>query len=168
MTRIPTSMTAPEVARLIELARDQVVLEVGSWLGHSTVAMAQVARMVHAVDWHRGDPDAGPERTAHEFLANLRAFDVEDRVIVHIGRAEAFLPLLRSDRFTVGFHDAYHGRDEVLGDAELMARVVTGPIAFHDYGDPRFGVTEAVAELERHGWTITDRVDSLVVLRQPR
>lgn len=157
-------MTPDEVKRLVELAEGNEVLEVGSWLGHSTVAMAQVATRVYAVDWHRGDPDAGPERTAHEFLANLRDHRVEDRVVPIVGRAEDVLPVLVDRIAYLGFHDAYHGARDVERDALLMARLCYGLIAFHDYGDGRFGVTEAVDRLvAEYGWAIRDRVGSLVV-----
>lgn len=166
---IPTSMRDDEVERLQALATGAVVLEVGSWLGHSTVAMAGTAEVVYAVDWHRGDPQAGPERTALEFLSNLRAYGVEDRVVPIVGRAEVVLPHLLPGLAQLGFHDAYHGAAEVRRDLRLMAPLVDGLIAVHDYGDERFGVTEAVDRLiADDGWEQYDLTWSLIVLRAPR
>lgn len=148
--RIPTSMSDEEVARLVELASGKVVLEVGSYLGHSTVAMAQVAERVHAVDWHRGDEHAGTEETVHPFLDNLEAHGVRDRVIAHVGRSEVILPMFRAGYFDMAFIDALHTTEAVVGDIDRVMPLVHvhGVVAFHDYGDERFGVTEAVDGLD--------------------
>ena len=144
MISIPTSMSAAEVARLAELATGRRVLEVGSWLGHSTVAMARTAAVVHAVDWHRGDPQAGWDETLHGFYDNLTLHDVRDSVVLHVGRAETVLPLFRTRSFSFAFHDAYHETEAVAADLHEIGRLVErgGLIAVHDYG--LFGVREAV------------------------
>lgn len=148
--RIPTSISDDEVARLVELAAGKVVLEIGSYLGHSTVAMAHVAERVYAVDWHRGDAHAGSEETMHPFLDNLEANGVRDKVIAHIGRSEDILPLFRAGSFDMAFIDAYHTTEAVLRDIDMVMPLVHvhGIVAFHDYGDERFGVTEAVDGLD--------------------
>jgi hypothetical protein len=163
---VATSMSAREIERLCELAADQVVLEVGSWLGRSTIEMAQVAELVYAVDWHRGDPHAGWDRTVHPFFDNLARYGVEDKVIALVGKSGVVLPALAWDSAMFGFHDAYHGRSEVYTDALLMARVVDGLISFHDYKDERFGVTSAVGDLVADGWSVYDETESLVTLRK--
>lgn len=144
MIRIPSSMSAVEVARLVELAEGRTVLEVGTYLGHSAVAMASGATIVHTVDWHRGDAHAGDEETVHQYLGNLATWDVRDRVVAHIGRIEDVLPVLRPGSFDFAFHDAYHATDAVLRDIGLIWPLMApgSLVAFHDYG--LFGVREAV------------------------
>lgn len=141
---IPTSMTPTEVARLVELARDRDVIELGTYLGHSAVAMAGVARIVHTVDWHRGDPHAGDEDTATAYLDNLTRYGVRDRVVAHVGRFADVLPLLRPGSFDLAFHDAYHETEAVRADIALLLPLLRpgGVLAFHDYG--LFGVAAAV------------------------
>lgn len=155
-------MTDAEVARLTELAAGRTVLEVGSYLGHSTVAMARTASVVHAVDWFRGDPHAGDEETVHPFLDNLVAHGVRDTVVTHVGRSEDVLPLFREGAFDFGFHDAYHTTEAVERDAVAMLRVLApgSLLAFHDYG--LFGVKEAVDALG----DIVELTDTLVVIRR--
>lgn len=137
-------MSPAELARLAELADKRTVLEVGSWLGASTVAMAATARIVHAVDWHRGDPHAGDDETVHQFLDNLASHGVRDRVVAHIGRTEDVLPILRPRSFDFAFHDAFHETDAVLADLAAMWPLMApgSQIAVHDYG--LFGVKDAV------------------------
>jgi predicted O-methyltransferase YrrM len=144
---IPTSISPAEAARLIELARDARVLEIGSWWGFSTVAMAQVARHVVAVDHHRGDDHAGHDESLRPLVANLERFDVRDSVTVMIGRSASVLPRLERSQYDLAFIDAYHTTEAVLEDARLVMPLVRkgGKIAFHDYG--RFGVKEAVDDL---------------------
>jgi predicted O-methyltransferase YrrM len=154
-------MSDVEVARLVELAAGRTVLEVGTYLGHSAVAMAHVAKVVHTVDWHRGDPHAGDEETAHTFLDNLVAHGVRDSVIPHIGRSEDVLPLFREGSFDFAFHDAYHTTEAVWADAILMAgRLAPGSLlAFHDYG--LFGVKAAVDRLG----PLVELTETLAVVR---
>jgi predicted O-methyltransferase YrrM len=156
-------MSEAEVNRLVELATGMVVLEIGSYLGHSTVSMAKVAAVVHAVDWHRGDPHAGTEETVHPFLDNLAAHGVRDQVVTHVGRTEDVLPFLRPRIFDLVFHDAYHTTEAVTDDIALFWPLVKsgGVVAFHDYG--LFGVKEAV---DRLGLLI-EHTETLAAVRKP-
>lgn len=167
-TPIPTHLSPEETAALVDLARGKLVLEVGSWLGHSTVAMARVAERVWAVDWHRSDPHlewatGGRFDSAHQFLDNLDRAGVRDRVVAVIGRSEEVLPRLVGGRdaeipFDLVFLDGYHSVEQTEMDAR-NALSVLGPvpgrdqvIAAHDYG--LFGVTEG---LHRAGLGAPDR-----------
>lgn len=144
---IPTSVSRSEAERLCELAEGKVVLEVGSWWGFSTVAMALVAKRVHAVDWHQGDDHAGNDESLAPLMANLDRYGVRDRVVVHVGRSEDVLPLFPTGHFDLAFIDAFHTTEAVRADIHLVLPLVGvhGYIAFHDYG--LFGVKEAVDEL---------------------
>lgn len=159
---IPSSVTREEALRLTELSRDSVVLEVGSWWGFSTVAMALVAKRIHAVDWHLGDEHAGHDESLGPLVANLDRHGVRDRVIVHVGDAADVLPAFRPGMFAGAFIDAFHETEAVRRDIQLVLPLVhdRGWIAFHDYG--LFGVKEAVDEL---GWDI-ELTDTLAVVRK--
>ena len=148
VTRIPTSMSETEVARLVELAHERIVLECGTYLGHSAVAMARTAKIVHTVDWHRGDPHAGDEDTLHPYLWNLEYGGVRDAIVPHVGRFEIVLPALREGYFTFAFLDGYHTTEATGRDLDLVKPLLVpgSLIAVHDYGDERFGVAAAVDE----------------------
>ena len=141
---ITSAVTDAEATRLADLARGRTVLEVGSWYGFSTVVMARVARVVHAVDWHRGDEHAGVRETLGAFWANLERYAVRDRVVIHVGLAEVVLPVLRARSFDFAFLDGFHETEAVDRDARLILPLLRpgGMLAFHDYG--RFGVRPAV------------------------
>lgn len=160
---IPSSVSAVEAERLMELANGRRVLEVGSWRGFSTVAMAMVALRVHAVDWHLGDEHAGHDESLGPLMENLDRFRVRSKVVVHVGDAAHVLPLMPPGHFDLAFIDAFHETDAVRRDAELVLPLVHagGRIAFHDYG--RFGVKEAVDEL---GLAWIDLTETLAVLEK--
>lgn len=158
-------MKPAEVARLAELATGRTVLEVGSWLGASTVAMARTALMVHSIDWHRGDPHAGDDETMHPFLDNLAASGFRDKVVAHIGRSEDVLPILREGVFDFAFHDAYHTAEAVTADVGRIVPLLKpgSLLAFHDYG--LFGVQEAVDRLTFG--KLVELTETLAVVRVP-
>lgn len=164
LPEIESSVTPEEMWRLRSLAEGAIVLEVGSWRGFSTVAMAQVATIVHAVDWHLGDDHAGHDESLGPLIDNLDRYRVRDRVVVHVGDAAVVLPLFQPGHFDVAFVDAFHQTEAVRRDADLVLPLVRpgGHIAFHDYG--LFGVKEAVDALEDLEWL--ELVGTLAVLRK--
>jgi methyltransferase family protein len=164
---IVTALTENEKNCLAELARGAVVLEVGSQQGASTVAMAREAKVVHAVDWHRGDPEAGEGDTLLSYWRNLHAYGVRDRVVTHIGDSALVLPSLRLGAFSGVFLDGCHEEEAVRRDLALAEPLVQqgGWFAFHDYG--RFGVTPVVDEFVENGDLSMRVVDSIAVV-EPR
>jgi hypothetical protein len=161
---IETALTENEKSCLAELARDAVVLEVGSQQGASTVAMAREAKVVHAVDWHRGDPDAGEGETLLPYWRNLHYYGVRDRVVTHIGDSALVLPTLRPGAFNGVFLDGCHEEEAVRRDLALAQPLVEpdGWFAFHDYG--RFGVTPVVDEFVESSGSTMRLADSIAVV----
>jgi predicted O-methyltransferase YrrM len=93
--KIPGYMLWEELAWLAELAKGKEVVEIGSWLGRSTKAIAATASKVYAVDSWRGTPNdltgdqvkGGLEAYA-EFCSNLaREINVGKVVAVPIDHA---------------------------------------------------------------------------------
>lgn len=160
-------LTEAEAKALADLATNKVVLEVGSWLGRSTIAMARTAKIVIAVDHHRGskehqeiagqgaeapglrDPLTGEDSTLRRFLANLEAAGVREKVMPVVAPFEPIAPYLYG--YELVFIDAQHDHNSVINDARQANCVRWGPmptIVFHDYGTWP-GVVSAVAVLQR-------------------
>ena len=68
---VDSTISEAEGRALAELARDRIVLELGAWLGRSTVCMGQTAAQLVSVDWHRGDEHAGNRSTLPGFVQSL-------------------------------------------------------------------------------------------------
>src|SRR4051794_29946213 len=153
---IPSAVSADECRKLAELAAGKVVLEVGSYFGRSTVAIASTASAVHSIDLHPPDDlGLGLSSTAAALVENLERYDLRHKVVLHIGFSQLILPALRRESFDLVFLDAQHEPDPVREDLQAILPLVRpeGMLAFHDYGVPgvqhhgrwdTFGVTEAV------------------------
>lgn len=159
---IRSAVTPAESAVLARLAAGKRVLEIGSQYGYSTVLMAQTAKLVHAVDWHRGDKIVGHRPSLPVMWQNLARYRVMDKVIIHVGRSDTVLPLFRPRSFGFAFHDSYHSVDNVRADVEMILPLLEkgALLAFHDYG--KFGVTEAVDGL---GFERVSLTGTLVVVK---
>lgn len=163
---IASAVSDEEADRLTELALGMVVLEVGADFGFSTIVLARVAQQLHSVDWFRGDPHAGHKDTFVEFWQNLQRHGVREKVIVHIGDAAVVVPQLPDALFDMAFIDAFHEEDAVYADAmrvlpKMKPRAV---IAFHDWGVPHFGVTQAVERFCSEMDATMDSVRTLAVV----
>lgn len=133
---IPGWLTGAEGEALAALAAGRIVLEVGSYLGRSTAAMAASAALVVSIDRHTGDEGTGPADTWAGFRANLAALGLDGRVVAH--RAEAGDVPLTEGLYDLAFIDASHDEASVRRDAGLARRAVRpgGVIAFHDWDYP--------------------------------
>ena len=169
---IPGWLEEPEGRLLARLARDRRVLELGSYLGLSTVWMARVAASVVAVDTFDGRATGLPlEDTYEAFCANLRRHGVADRVRAIRSETREALPALASEgmAFDVIFIDAAHDAASVAADFAEARRLLRpgGMVAFHDYGAAKeLGVKEVVDRLLADGWQAADRVGSVIVLKE--
>lgn len=123
---ISTSLTGPESERLLELAKDKLVLEVGSYHGYSTVLMATVARHVISIDPFDGFPEI--ENTLH-----ISGSGMQDRITLIAGRSQDILPLLRYG-FDLVFIDGDHRMPAVMLDLVYARTLLTpnGTLAVHD------------------------------------
>jgi hypothetical protein len=126
-------------------APDNAIVEIGSYQGRSTVALASVVRLlaplvrVHAIDPHEGEvgaTDSGVDQTPAtltSFRENLARAGVAEQVVVHQLRSyetdwEIPISLLLVD----GLHDYENcARDFHHFQPHLVPGAL---VAFHDYG----------------------------------
>ena len=158
--------------------RPESVVEVGSWVGDSAIAMmeADEALNVTCVDTFKGtDTDqcgdiarglskiTGKDIVYETFLENIEPY--QDRVLVVRRDSLTASDRFHADTFDMAYLDAGHTYKEVKADIEAWFPLVEkhGIIAGHDYDDPQFpGVKEAVDEFfgadivnsENHVWWV--------------
>ena len=167
-----------EAHALWNLARGKRVLEIGSYCGASTIAMAQSAREVHAVDPHDGRATPRPKNTFHEMRDNLARYGVSEKVTILRGTTSAMLATGPLDlEVDLVFIDGAHDVESVRSDIEYARRILApgGLIAFHDYRqfpgqydggwDP--GVTEAIDEFLAGGGKLVSTHDTVAVVQPP-
>jgi SAM-dependent methyltransferase len=155
-----------EGRELARLAEGKSVLEIGSFCGRSTICLAQTAKAVAAVDTFDGRGTLTPGDTYELFRTNLGRYGVAAKVQSYRGESAETLPLL-PPVYDLVFVDGSHDRESVSRDAALARGVLKpgGLLAFHDYGDRDFGVTEAVDELLRGGAELLNVAGTVAVVR---
>ena len=130
-------LTESEGNALAALAAGRTVLEIGSWKGRSTAAIARTASRVLCLDTFRGDVMTGRQDTLRAFLANMEAAGCRDKVDLMIGRVQDVGHLLAAGSFGLVFIDDDHG--ESTDTSTAVAREVVrhdGVVAWHDSGMP--------------------------------
>lgn len=149
---ISTSVTAAETAELQRLALGGRVLEIGSAYGYSTVALAQVAERVVAVDPHTW------LNSLPALRANLAAYGVTERVEVRVGSVEHLFTGLEGPVFDGAFIDGDHSGQAVERDIRLAVALVKpgGWIACHDHGETTCPDVGPVCDRLIPGGKITD------------
>jgi SAM-dependent methyltransferase len=159
-------MSWEELAWLAENAKGKDVVEVGSWLGRSTKAIASSAKVVYAVDHWKGtlnDPTLEEAKTIDpwaEFNHNLGP-EINSRKVIPIARGHeevgptmTYYDGLTLDTCPVGpvdmvFIDGDHEYEAVKRDI-LNAKAMLKPgglLCGHDFSDAHPGVMKAVREL---------------------
>lgn len=160
---IPTALTAGETRLLQGMAAGRIVVEGGSLLGYSTVAMAQVARQVIAVDPHDGYPHFAPRPTLKAFTENIRRHQVAERVRPIVGIVAQAFPKLTADACFLDLTAAFGVTFEAIEHAFQVAPIV----AVHDYGRGGCaGATDAVDYFVRTRGLVVHRRDTLVILER--
>jgi predicted O-methyltransferase YrrM len=135
--------------------RQRAIVEIGSFYGRSTIALARGARsgkspMVHTIDLHHGLAGIHVGSTLAPFLKNLRSRRMRRKVEVHVSASIDFARTWRGKRVGLLFIDASHDVDSVRSDFEAWFPHMAsdGYIAFHDVTQP--GPNTVVRELLRH------------------
>jgi predicted O-methyltransferase YrrM len=165
---IPTAMAMTELNKLAELAVGKTVLEIGSRFGASTIGMAGMgAKIVYALDWHRGDrwhgERDGKTSSLEIFWRYVGNYGQRDRIVPLVGRSDQVLPILPAQYFDLILVDGDHSYEGVKFDLQHALRVLKpgGVIAVHDWerektlephaypegSDLELGVTKAAREL---------------------
>jgi predicted O-methyltransferase YrrM len=140
------------------------VIEIGSWQGRSTIALAQGCQdsdngVVHAIDTFRGNPGnesmyvvGAGDRSDLEpnFHRNIAAAGLTDRVAVHsMTSEEAVAPVAAAVHgVRMIYIDGEHSYDAVKGEIERYAFLLSpgGLLTFDDYSTRYPGVAEAIHE----------------------
>ena len=158
-------MSENELRWLAHNAKEaEVIIEVGSWKGRSTKALAKATKgVVYAVDNWRGNSgddatgvesrERGVDALKHEFRENLKEEILSGKVvIVDVDHAEA-IPVLKSLMMDgpgadLVFIDGDHTKASVKRDIENFLPLVRpgGKISGHDFNGIEIGVQEAVKE----------------------
>ena len=146
---IPTAITRRESNLIAELTAGKHVLEIGSYLGYSTVWMALNGAWVTAVDPHEWMD------TRLAFEENLTRYGVADRINAVFRPSQAVPTELDGFTWEAAFIDGDHSYENALFDLRLARNVVRpgGWILAHDYTFPGYngdgwpGVIQAVDEV---------------------
>ncbi len=148
MNVIPTAITREERTKLVQLARNRVVMEIGALFGYSTIAMAEVASRVISIDPHEGYPTNNPRPTIAPFLANLRDCGVRDNVTVILEPWDKVCGLFRGKSADLVFIDMTgEYRDTLQALYNVQDNLEWGAIAVHDMGNPDWpGAEQAVQD----------------------
>lgn len=139
-------LTEEEGQALANLAASRSVLEIGSFKGRSTICMAQTARHMHSVDWHKGGPEMGCQDSEAHLRTNLARHRVTERVTVVVARIEDAANELPGG-FDLAFIDGDHESASVRRDTEIAEQLLKpwGVLAWHDFNQDR--VSKAVRSL---------------------
>ena len=132
---------------LMSLAKGKDCLEIGSYKGRSTVALASVAKSVFAIDTFKASGNGQMQMpdftTLDEFLLNIQGLN---NVEYKAGKSQDILPSL-DRQFDLVFIDGMHSYDQVKLDIELSRGLIKddGIFAFHDHTHPP--VNKAIVEI---------------------
>ena len=132
---VPGWLTEREARTLATLAAGVRVVEIGSYHGRSTVAMAQVAASLDSIDHHKGDAGSGPGGTLDAFIATIMRYGVDGRVAWYTGSTADVAPKLAAASYDLAFIDGAHDYANASADIAACLRLVRpgGVIALHDY-----------------------------------
>ena len=134
-----------EAAALQAAADGRRVLEIGTWKGRSTIAMAATAESILAVDHFEGDGFAGKSNPSHETLDRFAPYS--EVIAVCVADWRIVRELLDPSRFDLIYYDADHTY-EATADFLDWAATLGKPLAIHDVDDNpnHAGVKRALVE----------------------
>lgn len=156
-----------ELEYLQRVCQEKDVIEIGSYLGGSTAAIARVAHSVVAVDWHKGG-DSLIGDTLCQFWGNLRRHGVEEKVMVCVGTSAGVLPRLGNCIADIAFIDGCHTQKQPWLDLVNVWHCLGAypELLVHDYHESWPQVVSAVNRFsEKMRLSHVAVVDTLVHLR---
>jgi SAM-dependent methyltransferase len=131
------------------------IVEIGSWKGRSTIALALGIQArgdgkVFAIDPHTGTsdgPEVGPASTVTDFRKNIEAASVQDVVELMLTASHEARPRFDNQSVDVLFVDGSHHYEDVRRDIIEWQSALkhTASVAFNDPSVP--GVYQALREL---------------------
>ena len=158
------------LTRLAGAVEAGCIVEVGSYRGLSTIALARGAQVpVYAFDPHEhfegvmGGSFGPADRRA--FFENLLRAGVVERVRLVNLSSEVVAPGWTKP-IGLLWIDGDHRYDAVRRDFDCWAPHLHGPVAFHDATGPSLGPTRLVEELLSHGFELIERLGATKVLRR--
>ena len=141
-----------EAKFLKEFCKDKDVLEVGSYMGKSTVCIASVANSIVAVDTFKYIGESVPQSifptTIIPFLKNTVTFN---NIITVIGKSVEVSKHIKDYSKDIIFIDASHEYKDVKDDIRVWKSKLKkgGYMLFHDYSHDGPGVVKAVDEWKK-------------------
>ena len=160
------------------------VIEIGSWLGRSTLLLAKGCQIsgngiVHAVDTFKGNPGKehiykAPlkkgETIFRRFLENIRLVGLEKFVEVHKSSSEMARGKLGRVRARLIFIDACHDYEEVKRDIENWESLLIygGYMVLHDFSSDSIGCVRAISEdiVNSDSYKLMVLLDSMLVVKK--
>lgn len=156
---------------ITRLPKDSVMVEIGSYIGESTILFAQHCKKVYAIDiWENGYDKTDSASELYDMKIIEKAFDNRMKEFVNVikikGNSKEENLKFENNSLDFVYIDANHQYEHVLEDIDLwLSKIkVGGFIGGHDYGHCP-GVTRAVGEIfkskklrvfEDTSWLITN------------
>ena len=161
------------------------VIEIGCWLGKSTISLAKGCMLsnngiVHAIDTFKGNtgkeelylkPLEADETIFERFLKNIRAMNVEEYIKPYQMSSNEARSLINGPArliFIDGCHDYEVVKEDILLWKDLL--LPGGYLLLHDFREEAPGVIQAVKECIIHSenFDCILLVDSLLVIQKVR
>jgi hypothetical protein len=160
------------LTRLASEVAEGCIVEIGSYRGMSTIALAKGARVpVYAIEPHEHFQGVlggmfGPADRRAFFENLLRAGVVEQVRLVNLS-SEIVAP---GWQLPVGllWIDGDHRYEAVRRDFECWEPYLSGKVAFHDAIQPTLGPFQLIEELLDDGFELVEHVQGTKVLRRYR
>lgn len=152
----PDQTSPDELNTLNKIASGKTALEIGSWMGCSTVVIAQkITGKLYCVDAWQGTPVddlswiARHRDVFNSFWKRISKAGLQDAVIPLRGVSQDVLPVLADKTFDFIYIDGDHRYEGVKFDIAQAQRLIRkgGTIAGHDYDVGHPDVIKAVEEV---------------------